>query len=164
VDNPGGVCASGLYPGGVCASGLYPGVVSSSVNPGAVSGSVNPGGGYPAVSLGWWVSRCIPRVVGVPGMLPMVGVPGMLPMVGVPGMLPMVGIWWVYTPPGMLLGEYGGYTPLLVCLPPCIPGYTMVYTLHPVLHILPLMVYRCTVTRLWAQRRRFPLGESLFLS
>ena len=84
-------------------------------------------------------------------------------MVGMEDMLCYVPgwVWWyIYASllcyPGILVV----YTCLPTMLPPCIPGYTMVSTYTPVLHILLLMVVGCAVTRLWAQEGRITMGES----
>ena len=60
-------------------------------------------------------------------------------MVGIlhPGYVPLSLPWWVY----YTLGIYH----------PTIPGYTMVYTVLPVLYILPLMVSGCPLMEPWAQ-------------
>ena len=74
--------------------------------------------------------------------------------------------------PGMCREEYHPGMYLSICLPPlmvgihlslyytlpCIPGYTTVYTLHPVPHILPLMVLGVVVREPWAHLWEKPSG------
>ena len=136
-----------VYPGGRYPRCIYPGGVCTSGYPGGVCTSGYPGGGY---------ARCYTRVVGMPAVIP---------------------VWWEctlwYT---RVVGVYpmvypGGMPPYctqVVCLPtvhrgtPSLyhPGYTSSRSCTPVPHILPLMVSGCVERKPWAQRKRFPLGES----